>query len=126
MGERNSMGDRLFEIIDVNGNGSISKKELCGFLFVMFQGCENDGERAAVKFLGKSIGDCAERNGVGDDGEITKQMLDDYEGEEPPEELAGPMESIFTGIMENADDIEKMTKAATEADQEEVMGFLME
>merc|ERR1711966_36120 len=126
MGNNVAMGDKLFALIDINNNGKLSSKEVGAFLFCVFGGAENDNERDAAKFLTMMFMSVAEANGLGDDGEITKQMLDDApEPEDVPEGVQAGMESIFMGMEQAGEEqVKAMLKQAAEMSDDELGEFL--
>merc|ERR1711907_178757 len=129
MGNRNrtTMGvaDKIFEIIDLNSNGSLSQKEVMGFIYFMFKGCEDDNEREAAKHFSKKIISVADSNGLGSDGEITKEMLENAnEPEDIPESTQKGMEQIMAGMEAMGEDgIREVLKKVAELSDEEMQSY---
>merc|ERR1712146_451838 len=108
--EQANMGLDLFELIDVDNNGKISRKELMAFMAIMYSGCEDKDEQKAITWLCECFTDMAYKNGLGDDDEITAVMFKDYEPSEKMNEKA--MEGLEAGLKDNEDQVRAILKEA--------------
>merc|ERR1712086_200906 len=123
--------DKLFECIDIDNNGALSNKEVGGFLYCLFSGCENDNEKKAATAMAVMFIRVAKANNVDNDGEITKQMLEDAEEPELPEgdqaDVEAGMKSIFEGIESIGEDgMKEMLGKAAEVSEADMGKFLQE
>merc|ERR1719399_596603 len=110
---------QLFELIDINSNGSISKKEFMVFLAVMSKSAENEKEKGVLRAFAMMVDEIASKNDIGD-GEITKAMWDAYEPDgEPPEGFEEFLEYV-SGAKDQirANEKEAMEEARNMSDDE--------
>merc|ERR1711998_165528 len=135
--------EKLFELIDINNNGSFSQKELLGFVFCLFKVCEDDKEKAAAKLYALLIMKVAEANNLEDragewSGEIKLEMLKDdaimgkaleqmqADGVNQDDIFAGA-KSIMAGLTEMGEDaIKEMLGQAAKMGLDELDDFVLQ
>merc|ERR1711934_230726 len=125
-----NMGLDIFDLIDVDNNGKLSQKELMAFMAVMFAGCDNDQEKAAVMWLCECFESIAKKNDLDDGDQITAEMFKDFEPSEEmrakAEELEDAFDEIEKGLKGNEEQVRAMITEANSKSKEEIANFLQE